>query len=460
MPSINYNIFNNEYVVDQYSNLTDRVIFKSCVNKKAHPYLRLTNNPIGISYQNLRKDTPMTKYKKMNAETSPVHSMLDQLILLGAQKMIEQGLEAEIHEYLGRKKYERQEHKSKKQYRNGYSKERQLTASIGKMQLRTPRLREPFESQILGRYQRLSDQMQTLVPELYLHGLSSGDFQQCFHGVLGDAAPLSAASVLRMKKDWEEEYKLWRNRRLEKEYLYMWADGVYPKAGPQNDTMAVLVLVGLNRKGEKEILALEEGYRESAESWRVLLRTMKKRGVEWIGMVIADGALGLWKALRDVVPTAKRQRCWVHKMRNVLDKVSARHEEEVRTVLQEMYHSHAAEHTKTLMKIFRQRYFTLYPKAVECLEEDRAMLLTYFQFPKQHWRSIKSTNVIESMFSTVKLRTNATRRIPRRDSALYLVFKLLTTLQTRLKKIHGYKLVAQTIDELRKSKHAKVRIAA
>ena len=164
----------------------------------------------------------MAKYKKTNGEaSSPMRSMLDQLILLGAQKMIEQGLEAEIQEYLGRQKYERQENESNKQYRNGYSKERKITASIGSMSVRTPRLRESFESHILGRYQRLSGQMQALVPDLYLHGLSSGDFQQCFQGILGDSAPLSQTSVLRMKKDWEAEYHLWRKRRLEKEYLYI-----------------------------------------------------------------------------------------------------------------------------------------------------------------------------------------------------------------------------------------------
>lgn len=403
----------------------------------------------------------MTKYKKTNEEaTAPIRSMLDQLILLGAQKMIAQGLEAEVEEYLGRKKYERQASDTHKQYRNGYSKQRKILTSCGILSLRQPRLREPFPSQILGRYQRLAEGIQALVPELYLHGLSSGDFQQCFQGIFGDATPLSQTSVLRMKKEWEEEYQLWKNRRLEKEYLYVWADGVYPKAGPKDDSMAVLVLVGVRRNGEKEILALEEGYRESAESWSDLLRNIKKRGVEWIGMVIADGALGLWKALRDVFPTAKRQRCWIHKMRNVLDKVSARHEDDVREILRQMYHSHSPKHTNELMKLFRQRYDTLYPKAVECLEDDAEMLLSYFQFPKRHWKSIKSTNVIESMFATVKLRTNAAKRIPKRESALYLVFKLLTTLQSRLKKIHGYKLVAQTIDNLRKSKHAKVRLAA
>jgi transposase-like protein len=302
--------------------------------------------------------------------------------------------------------------------------------------------------------------MHKLVPEMYLHGLSAGDFQQCFQAFLGESAPLSETSILRMKEEWEDEYRLWKKRPLDKEYLYVWADGVYPKAGPKDDTMAVLVLVGLNRKGEKEILALEEGYRESAESWRDLLHNIKKRGVAWIGMFIADGALGLWNAQRDVFPTSKRQRCWVHKMRNVVDKVSDRDQDEVSALLHEMYTSPSPHQTKALMQQFRQRYYKLYPKAVECLEDGSAMLLTYFQFPKRHWRSIKSTNVIESMFATVKLRTNAARRIPRRQSALYLVFKLLITLQARLHKIHGHRLVALTIDLLRQRKHSRLRLAA
>src|SRR3972149_5395450 len=170
------------------------------------------------------------------------------------------------------------------------------------------------------------------------------------------------------------------------------------------------------------------------------------------------GALGVWNAQRDVFPTSKRQRCWVHKMRNVVDKVSDRDQGDVSALLHEMYTYPSPQQTKALIQQFRQRYYKQYPKAVECLEDGSAMLLTYFQFPKRHWRSIKSTNVIESMFATVKLRTNAARRIPRRESALYLVFKLLTTLQARLHKIHGYRLVALTIDLLRQRKHAKLRL--
>jgi len=407
----------------------------------------------------------MPRYKKKSEETNhnsnPVFTLLDQLVLAGARQMIQQALETEIEELLGREKYQRTDQAtSQKQYRNGHSKQRNLTLSCGSIQVQAPRLRETFESQILGRYQRLSPMMQKIVPEMYLHGLSAGDFSQCFQAFLGPQAPLSETSILRMKEEWGAEYALWKKRPLEKEYLYVWADGVYPKAGPKDDSMAVLVLVGLNSKGEKEIIAMEEGYRESKESWQELLRDLKNRGVKWIGMFIADGALGLWKAQRDVFPQSKSQRCWVHKMRNILDKVAARHEDEVRELLREMYHSSSAEHTKALIKIFRQRYYKLYPKAVHCLEDSAGMLLSYFQFPKQHWKSIKSTNVIESMFSTVKLRTNAARRIPRRESALYLVFKLLLTLQPRLRKIHGHKQVAATIEQMRTPKQPRLRMVA
>ena len=406
----------------------------------------------------------MAKYKKAleqaTKEASPIRSMLDELVLLGARQMIQQGLEAEITEHLGRQHYERHEDGQNKHYRNGYGKERRLTLGCGTIPLRVPRLRETFESAIVGRYQRLSPQMVALLPELYLHGLAVGDFQQCFQALLGNEAPLSGSSIVRLKQQWEQDYQHWKKRSLDGKYLYVWADGVYPKAGPKDDQMAVLVIVGLNRHGQKELLALEEGYRESAESWREVFRDLKGRGLRWIGLVIADGVPGLWKAQRDVFPTARRQRCLVHKMRNVLDKVPLRAHDEVLQALREIYHARCKDQAVTALRSFVSRYGKLYPKAVASLKEAGEMLFSYFVFPRQHWKSIKSTNVIESIFAAVKLRTDAARRIPRRDSALYLVFKLLSTQQLRWKKIHGYKLVAQTIEHLQSTKNSRLRIAA
>jgi putative transposase len=205
-------------------------------------------------------------------------------------------------------------------------------------------------------------------------------------------------------------------------------------------------VIGLNRKGEKELLAIEGGYRESEESWSEVFHDLKRRGLKWIGMMIADGVPGLWNALRDAFPTAQRRRRWVHKMRNILDKVLQTAYDEVLQALREIYHASSEDRALALVKAFVAKYGHRYPKAITCLNESLDVLFSYFHFPQKHWKSIKSTNVIESLFSAVKLRTDAARRIPKRESALYLVFKLLTNQQVRLKKIHGYKLVSQTID--------------
>jgi putative transposase len=406
----------------------------------------------------------MKKYKKEQQQTTEARktsqSLLDELVLLGAQRMVQQALEAEVTEYLGRRPYERHVEDTQKHYRNGLAKKRHLTAGCGSFGIRVPRLREQYTSAIVDRYQRLSPGMTSLIPELYLHGLASGDFQQCFSAFLGAEAPLSETSILRQKQQWESEYQAWKKRPLEKEYLYVWVDGVYPKAGPKDEQMAVLVVIGLNRKGEKELLAIEEGYRESAESWREVFRDLKRRGLQWLGMMIADGVPGLWKALRDAFPTARRQRCWVHKMRNILDKVPQTAYDEILQALREIYHATSKDQALILVKTFIVHYGHRYPKAVACLQESLDVLFSYFHFPRQHWKSIKSTNVIESLFSAVKLRTDAARRIPKRESALFLVFKLLLNQQQRLKKIHGYKLVSQTIELAQSTKNPKLRIAA
>jgi putative transposase len=374
------------------------------------------------------------------------------------QEKLPELLEEELQEYLGRAKYERSEDPGK-QYRNGFGKKRTLSSGIGDISLQVPRLREPWESQIVHRYQRISDTVRQTLPELYLHGLATGDFAQCLHAMLGEQAPLSDSTIVRLKEQWNQEYDQWKRRPLEEDYLYVWVDGVYPKAGPKQENMALLVVVGANRHGVKELLALEEGYRESSESWRDLLRSMKRRGVRWIGMAIADGVPGFDKALRDVFPKAKRQRCWVHKMRNVLDKVPLHAHDEVQLKLRAMYNARSRQEALQMRAEFVQQYRTLYPKAVSSLLEAGDRLFTYFDFPRTHWLSIKSTNVIESIFATVKLRTDAARRIRRRDSATFLVFKLLLTVERRWHKLRGYRLVAQTI-EMHKSPTQRVRNAA
>ena len=400
--------------------------------------------------------------QKAEVPGETVRLTLEEHIRAAFQQKLPELFEEELREYLGRAWYERhQDPEGAKQYRNGYGKPRTVSSGVGEISLQLPRLREPWESQIVGRYQRMSEKVRQTLPELYMHGLATGDFGQCLHTLLGEDAPLSESTIVRLKQEWKAEYERWRGRNLEENYLYLWVDGVYPKAGPKEDDMALLVVVGANRRGEKELLALEEGYRESSESWRDVLRSIKRRGVRWIGLAIADGVPGFEKALREVFPQTRRQRCWVHKMRNVLDKVPLSAHDEVQQKLRAMYNARDRKEALALRSAFVQQYRSLYPKAIISLLEAGDRLFTYFDFPQSHWPSIKSTNMIESVFSTVELRTDAARRIRRRDSATYLVFKLLTTAQKRWHRIRGYRVFPHTIETMKsKSQTRKARIAA
>lgn len=370
--------------------------------------------------------------------------VLEQLALEGFKEKLLDMLTLEIEEYLGRRRYERTNSEDKSEesiYRNGYSKERRLSIGSGTIKLQAPRLREPYESKILDRYQTKSEQLTEMILDLYLHGISTGDFSRFLDKMLGEEASLSSSTIQRLKQNWEKEFKEWKASRLKEEYLYVWADGVYPKAGPKDENMALLVVIGVNQRGEKEILALEEGYRESYESWKDVFLQLKERGVDHLGLAIADGIKGLWKAVTEVYPKSKQQRCWVHKMMNIIDKVPAQAQQEVKEDLREIYYSNNIEKSKTLIKSFKEKYSTRYPRAVNSLEEAEDRLLSYFSFPKSHWKSIKSTNPIESCFATVKLRTNAARRIKTRASAVYLIFKVLTESQKHWRKINGHRLV-------------------
>jgi len=372
---------------------------------------------------------------------------LDELARQGALRMLKDVLEQEVSEFLGRSRYERSEEFNG--YRNGYGKRRRVTVGSGTLELQAPRVRttlEPFESQLLGRYQSQSNSVKELIPELYLHGLATGDFELALRGLLGEGASLSAASVARLKQKWEGEYETWRKRSLgDQRYVYLWCDGIYPKAGVVGDKMALLVVLGLNENGQKEPLAILEGYRESSESWGLALRDLKERGLTDPRLFIGDGALGLWAAIREVYPRADWQRCWCHKMRNVIGCYPKRLRGEVAIRLREMYGASTREQALALMDNFAKRYQAEYPRAVECLLKDRDVLLTYFDYPAAHWQSIKTTNPIESIFSPVRLRTNAARRIKSPRSALYLIFQLIVRAQKRWRSINAPEMVQKVI---------------
>lgn len=404
-----------------------------------------------------KQDRQARRFSLKAEGDTTVQASLQELILAKLSAWIPQLVDEEIEEYLagceGRG--------AVKPYRNGSHQERHLSSTVGTFPVVLPRLRTAFASKIVPAYERSTRELGELLPELYMHGLSSGDFRQALGTLLGKQAPISSASILRLKEQWETEYKLWRERPLESDYLYLWADGLYPKAGPKDEKMAVLVVVGLTSKGTKEILAIEEGYRESFESWRDLLRGLKKRGLHWVGLLVADGILGLKKALRETFPKAAYQRCFLHKMRNVLDKLPDKCQDEAKDLLREIYHAASKKTALEKRARFLERFAKDYPAAATSLEEAGEDLFSYFDFPRSHWKSIKSTNVIESMFNAVKLRTDAARRIKTRKSALFLVFKLLVTQEGRLHKIAGYRMVAATIEQHQKPKRQlTARIAA
>ena len=395
-----------------------------------------------------RKDTLMTGYARNEFEsTENIGKSLDEIAREGARRMLMSVLDAEVEDFLGRKRYERQS--GSVGYRNGYGKQRKVAIGSGTMNLRAPRVREsrrPFKSQVLKSYQRQSGHLKAMIPELYLHGLATGDFELALRGFLGDGASLSASSVVRLKEQWEDEYESWRKRSLgESQYVYFWCDGIYPKAGLVGDNTALLVVLGVNKDGCKEPLAILEGYRESTESWKSVLHDLKERGLNNPRLFIGDGALGLWAAIREVYPKASEQRCWVHKMRNVKTHFPKRLHDEVKGYLREMYYAAAKENTLDLMDQFADRYRKNYPRAVECLLKDKDSLLTYFNYPRPHWLSLKTTNPIESIFASVKLRTNAAKRIRSPRSALFLIFKIIQNAQKRWRRINAPELVGKVI---------------
>jgi len=407
----------------------------------------------------------MGSYKKSNQGTSQfdrnvsdgLAGDLDLIAREGARQMLVAVLEAEVTEFLGRQRYERAEYEDpgggRGGYRNGYGKPRRVTVGTGTVQLRAPRVRDtsaPFASQVLPAWQRRSKGVQELIPELYVQGLATGDFEPALRGLLGETAALSPSTIVRLKQQWEGEYETWRRRSLaDHRYAYLWCDGVYPKVGLQGDKTAFLVVLGCNEDGRKEPLAIIEGYRESTESWGAVLRDLKGRGLTDPRLFCGDGALGLWGAIDQVYPQADHQRCWVHKLRNVLACFPKRLHEEVKVLLGRMYDAETKAESETLMTQFAETYGQSYPRAVECLCKDRDVLLTYFGYPKEHWVSLKTTNPIESIFATVRLRTNATRRIKSPRSGLYLIFQLIRRAQTKWRRINAPQLVEKVLDGVR-----------
>jgi len=379
-----------------------------------------------------------------------VRQSLDELAREGARRMIHAALELEVDQYVQQLRHLRDENGHALVVRNGKARPRTVSLGAGHIEVQAPRVNDQrtdhrFTSQILPPYMRRSPQLNEALPVLYLRGLSTGDFEEAIPALLGTAAAgFSASTITRLLNVWQEEYEGWRKRSLTgKEYVYVWADGVYfdVRLG-EDDRLACLVLVGVLPDGTKEVIALEDGYRESTESWLSLLRDLQQRGMPAPKLATGDGALGFWAALRQVYPTTEEQRCWVHKIANVLDKLPKRTQPRAKEMLHEIMYAPDRASAREDITRFSREFEAKYPKAVETLTQDQDRLLTFFDFPAEHWGHLRTTNPIESPFSTVKARTRRTKGAGSRKAGLAMAFKLLLAAEKRWRKLRAPHLVA------------------
>ncbi len=369
-----------------------------------------------------------------------VWDTLEEMVRDRAQEFIQQILEEEVTELLGREKSERRAAvDAPVGYRNGHGKPRRLAMSSGTITVRRPRVRgleERFESRVLPLFHRRTKEVAELIPELYLHGLAEGDFELALRGLLGEGAPLSKASIRRLRQGWTEEFRAWSQRSLEdREVVYVWADGIYVKAGLERDKAALVVVIGALSDGTKEVLALKSGYRESIESWSDIFRDLKARGLGAPRLLIADGNAAIWGAARQVWPEAGEQRCWNHKMRNVLDRLPKREQVEAKDLLRKVVYAETKAKADKAREAFATRYRPWYPKAVDVLDDDFERMLAFYDFPEAHWKHLRTTNVVESPFASVRLRTSAAKRFKKVESATALIWKLLTVAEKRFRRL-------------------------
>jgi len=394
-----------------------------------------------------------TVYQKPEEKTTEGKSLktgdyLEELVRAGAREMLNLALREEVSAFLGRDWHERSE--EFKGYRNGYGKPRKIVVGCGSVEVSIPRVSNipenatPFESEIIKKYQRTSITFKKLLVQLYLEGLSSGDFEPVFRHLLGETAPLSPGSIIRLKEEWQHEYLLWRKRDLNLEfYAYIWADGVYLKAGLEKEKTAMLCILGVKENGQKELLMIKEGYRESKDSWGDLLRDLKDRGMNCPLLAIADGNLGIWAALDEVFPEAQQQRCWNHKMRNVLDKLPKSMQPEITVLLTDLYESKTKKECERGARALSDRLrATKHNDAADTLLRDFDKMTTFYNFPKEHWKHIRSSNPLESVFSGVRGRTKVIKRFGNRMNGLYMVFKIIERLSRNWRRIYSSYLLA------------------
>lgn len=378
---------------------------------------------------------------------------LDELAREGARRMLITALEAEVASYVEVHRDARDEKGHALVVRNGKARGRQVTLGSGTVEIRAPRVndrrrgaageRHRFTSKILPPYMRRSPKVAEVLPVLYLRGLSTGDFREALPVLLGEqASGLSPTNIARMTAAWHEEYEAFQKRSLaDRDYVYIWVDGIHVNVRLEEDRLCLLVVIGARPDGTKELIGIADGYRESTESWLDVLRDLKARGMQAPVLAIGDGALGFWAALREVWPQAREQRDWVHRLANVLDKLPKRLQPKAKAALHEIMYAESREDAEKAIDDFTATYQAKYPKAVASLERDQELLLTFFDFPAEHWKHLRTSNIVESPFATVRLRQRVTKGPGSRNKGLTMAFKLLEMAQQRWRRLNGASLL-------------------
>ena len=393
-----------------------------------------------------------------NPEENSFTSMLDEVVRKGAQKMLETALKLEVEEFCQSHDEQRDEDGRRLITCNGYSKSRNIVTGAGQLAIQTPRVddralveagKPRFKSSLVPPYLRRTKNIEELVPVLYLKGISTGGFTEALEKIFGkNVIGFSAENIVRMKQIWEQDYKQWISRDLsESRYVYWWIDGIYFNVRLNDDRQCILVIIGAKEDGTKELIAVEDGFRETKESWRSIIRDLKRRGLTTgPELAIGDGALGFWAAIAEEFPNTKTQICWVHKTANILDKMPSSLQGKAKKMIHDIYLSPTKQDANVAFDIFIEEFELKYPRAVASLRNNRDELMSFFNFPAEQWQHIRSTNVIESTFATVRLRTKRTKGCRSRIATLTMVFKLAESAEKRWRKLRGYKKLSLLLE--------------
>lgn len=378
---------------------------------------------------------------------------LTEMLRQGARQLIEQAVEAELSEFMAGLEDRRLSDGRAAVVRNGYQPEREIQTGIGPVTVKVPKVRAKdgspvtFRSALVPPYVRKTRSLEAALPWLYLKGISTGEMESALVALVGpEARGLSASTVARLKRQWADEYAAWRHTRLGKDqWVYLWADGIYSGLRAEDAKLCALVIIGVNERGEKRFLAIEDGVRESTQSWREVLLALKARGMNAPKLAVGDGAMGFWAALDEVYGHTRQQRCWMHKTGNVLNYAPKPVQAKMKQALHEIWQAETRQNAETAFDHFVAMYEPKYPKATQCLQKDRDELLAFYDFPARHWQSLRTTNPIESSFGTIRHRTKRSKGCLSRDGMLHMIFKLGECAEKNWRRLRGFDYLAKVI---------------